>query len=159
MRIALYEPDIPQNTGTVLRTAACLGIGVDIIEPCGFVWDEKRLRRAGMDYLDSVDMIRHASWQKYLEQRQVNQESGRMVLLTTKGSVPYAAFAFQSGDTILLGRESAGVPGSVHDSADARIRIPMAAGMRSLNVAVSAGVVMGEALRQLNAYPQEETKE
>ncbi|NQV43802.1 MAG: tRNA (cytidine(34)-2'-O)-methyltransferase [Rhodospirillales bacterium] len=159
MRIALYEPDIPQNTGTVLRTAACLGIGVDIIEPCGFVLDEKRLRRAGMDYLDSVDMIRHASWQKYLEQRQVNQESGRMVLLTTKGSVPYAAFAFQSGDTILLGRESAGVPGSVHDSADARIRIPMAAGMRSLNVAVSAGVVMGEALRQLNAYPQEETKE
>ncbi|NQV46036.1 MAG: tRNA (cytidine(34)-2'-O)-methyltransferase [Rhodospirillales bacterium] len=159
MRIALYEPDIPQNTGAVLRTAACFGIGVDIIEPCGFVWDEKRLRRAGMDYLDSVDMVRHASWQKYLEQRQANQESGRMVLLTTKGSVSYAAFTFQSGDTILLGRESAGVPDSVHDSADARIRIPMAAGMRSLNVAVSAGVVMSEALRQLNAYPQEETKE
>lgn len=159
MRIALYEPDIPQNTGTVLRTAACFEIGVDIIEPCGFVWDEKRLRRAGMDYLDTVDMVRHASWQKYLEQRQANQESGRMVLLTTKGSVPYAAFAFQPADTILLGRESAGVPDSVHDCVDARIRIPMAAGMRSLNVAVSAGVVMGEALRQLHAYPQEETKE
>jgi len=157
MRIALYEPDIPQNTGTVLRTAACFGIGVDIIEPCGFVWDEKRLRRAGMDYLDSVDMIRHASWGKFQEQRQSRAESGRLVLLTTKGSVPYASFGFQTGDTILLGRESAGVPDSVHGCADARIRIPMAAGMRSLNVAVSAGVVMAEALRQLNAFPSEET--
>ncbi len=156
MRIALYEPDIPQNAGTVLRTAACFGIGVDVIEPCGFVWDEKRLRRAGMDYLDGVDVARHSSWRQYYKERKAQTAPGRLVLLTTKGSVPYAAFAFLADDTILLGRESAGVPDTVHDAVDARIRIPMVAGMRSLNVAVSAGLVIGEALRQLNGYPYEE---
>ncbi len=156
MRIALYEPDIPQNAGTVLRTAACFGIGVDVIEPCGFVWDEKRLRRAGMDYLDGVDMVRHSSWRQYHEDHQAQTAPGRLVLMTTKGSVPYAAFTFLADDTIVLGRESAGVPDIVHATVDARIRIPMATGMRSLNVAVSAGLVVGEALRQLNAYPLEE---
>jgi len=156
MRIALYEPDIPQNAGTVLRTAACFGIGVDIIEPCGFVWDEKRLRRAGMDYLDGVDMIRHSSWQNYQEGCQSRAGSGRLVLLTTRGSLPYVKFTFQADDTIMLGRESAGVPDAVHDAADAGIKIPMVTGMRSLNVAVSAGLVVGEALRQLGAFPPEE---
>ena len=94
IRLALYEPDIPQNTGSILRTAACLGVGVDIIEPCGFVWDEKRMRRAGMDYLDKVDLKRHASWQDF----QSNHTEGRIVLLTTKGAVPHTEFAYQAGD-------------------------------------------------------------
>jgi len=153
IRIALFEPDIPQNAGTVLRTAACFDIGVDVIEPCGFVWNEKRLRRSGMDYLHSVDMVRHPSWQKFQQDRNM---AGRLILLTTRASVPYAAFSFRNGDTILLGRESAGVPEEVHESVDARILIPMARGMRSLNVAVSAGMVAGEALRQLNAFPKEQ---
>lgn len=156
MRIALYEPDIPQNAGSVLRTAACFAVAVDIIEPCGFVWDEKRLHRAGMDYLDGVDMVRHSSWQQYYEGQQAENTSGRLVLLTTKGAVPYAGFVFHADDTIVLGRESAGVPDAVHSAADARIRIPMAIGMRSLNVAVAAALVIGEALRQLDAFPSEE---
>jgi len=155
MRIALYEPDIPQNAGSVLRTAACFAIAVDVIEPCGFVWDEKRLRRAGMDYLDGVDMMRHLSWWQFLENHQMQKTPGRLVLLTTKGPMPYADFKFLADDTIVLGRESAGVPDAVHKIADARIRIPMATGMRSFNVAVSAGLVVGEALRQLNDFPQD----
>ncbi len=149
IRLALYEPDIPQNTGTILRTAACLGVGVDIIEPCGFVWDEKRMRRSGMDYLDRVDIIRHPSWQEYHHSNQ-----GRLVLLTTQGAVAYTEFSYQDGDTLLLGRESAGVPEEVHNAADARIIVPVAQGMRSLNVAVTAGVVLGEALRQTGGFPK-----
>ncbi len=152
MRIALYEPDIPQNTGTVLRTAACFGLGTDIIEPCGFVWDQKKLRRAGMDYLESVDLVRHSSWRAF----QDDKMSGRLVLLTTKASVPYTDFQFREDDILIVGRESAGVPEAVHECVDARIRVPMASGMRSLNVAVSAGIVLGEALRQLAAFPKEE---
>jgi tRNA (cytidine/uridine-2'-O-)-methyltransferase len=149
IRIALFEPDIPQNTGTILRTAACLGVGVDIIEPCGFVWDEKRMRRSGMDYLDSVEITRHQSWNDF----QAGTKDNRIILLTMQGAVPYTEFSYQNGDILLLGRESAGVPDDVHQSADARIIVPVAKGMRSLNVAVTAGIVVGEVLRQTDGFP------
>jgi tRNA (cytidine/uridine-2'-O-)-methyltransferase len=154
IRLALYEPDIPQNTGTVLRLAACMSVGVDVIEPCGFVWDEKKMRRSGMDYLDHVDLTRHSSWASF---HGANQH--RIVLLSTKAEHSHIDFSFQVGDVLLLGRESAGVPDHVHEAASARIRIPMAPTMRSINVAVSAAMVLGEALRQLDAYPEEETVE
>jgi len=146
MRLALYQPDIPQNTGAMLRLAACLGVSVDIIEPCGFLLDDRRLRRAGMDYLDSVEIARHLSWERFAEARA--RDSGRLVLLTTAGEVPYCDFRFRAGDTLLLGRESAGVPAAVHGAVDARLVIPMQNGMRSLNVALAAAMALGEALRQ-----------
>ncbi|EKV26614.1 tRNA (cytosine34-2'-O-)-methyltransferase [Caenispirillum salinarum AK4] len=153
MRIALYQPDIPQNTGTILRLCACLGVGCDIIEPCGFLFDDRRMRRAGMDYMAQVDMIRHASWRRFLDSRPTRPGGeGRLVLLTTRASVPYTDFAFRADDTLLLGRESAGVPDEVHDLADARVVVPMAEGARSLNVAVSAAMVVGEALRQTGGF-------
>ena len=148
LRLALYEPDIPQNTGAILRLGACLGVAVDIIEPCGFVLDDRRLRRAGMDYLDRVAMSRHASWQAFRRGR-----AGRLVLLTTRGEDRLPGFRFRNGDTILLGRESAGVPEPVHDAADARVVIPMTEGARSLNVALAATLALGEALRQTEQFP------
>lgn len=148
MRLALYQPDIPQNAGAALRLAACLGVGVDIIEPCGFVWSEPKMRRAGMDYLDNVDLQRHSGWAAYTE-----QAVGRIVLLTTTAADRFDRFQFQSGDTLLLGRESAGVPDAVHDAVDARIRIPMMPGMRSLNVVNAAAIVLGEGLRQTKGFP------
>lgn len=152
MRIALFQPDIPQNTGTILRLAACTGIAADIIEPCGFVWSSARLRRAGMDYLDGVTVVRHASWDAY------NIASrGRLVLLTTKGITAYTDFAFRQDDTLLLGSESAGVPDPVHEIADARLRIPMAPAARSLNIALAAAMVLGEALRQTGGFPRPQT--
>ncbi|MBI3453264.1 MAG: tRNA (cytidine(34)-2'-O)-methyltransferase [Rhodospirillales bacterium] len=151
MRLALFEPDIPQNTGAMLRLAACLGVGVDLIEPCGFVWSDRRLRRAGMDYLAGVELARHASWPAY---REAQAGRGRLVLLTTAGDTPYADFAFRADDTLMVGRESAGVPAAVHAAADARLVIPMVAGRRSLNVALAAAIVLGEALRQTGRLPQ-----
>jgi tRNA (cytidine/uridine-2'-O-)-methyltransferase len=151
LRLALFEPDIPQNTGAILRLAACLGAGVDVIGPCGFVWSDRRLRRAGMDYLDQVDLRRHDSWAAYAEARR--SSGGRLVLLTTAGDVAYTDFAFTDGDTLLLGRESGGVPDIVHTAADARLVVPMRPGLRSLNVALAAAIVLGEALRQLDALP------
>ncbi len=148
MRLALYQPDIPQNTGAILRLAACAAVGVDIIEPCGFVWSETRMRRAGMDYLDRVDVVRHRSWRRFRETC-----GHRLVLLTTSGATPYAAFEFEARDVLLLGRESAGVPREVHDVVDARLTIPMASGLRSLNVALAAAMVLGEALRQTDGFP------
>jgi len=148
MRLALYQPDIPQNTGAVLRLAACFGVGVDIIEPCGFVLDDKRLKRVGMDYLNAVDLTRHTSWTRFLETR----EDARLVLLTTAADTAYQDFRFAAGDVLLCGRESAGVPDDVHARADARIKVPMAAGARSLNVAMAAAIVLGEALRQTEFY-------
>lgn len=148
MRVALFEPDIPQNTGTILRLAACMGLGADIIEPCGFVWSDRHLRRAGMDYLDRVDLTRHVSWEAYEAARQ-----GRLVLLTTRGDCSHTDFAFDAGDSLLLGRESAGVPDFVHETADARLRIPMQETERALNVAMAAAMVVGEALRQTNQFP------
>ncbi|MGO1118746.1 tRNA (cytidine(34)-2'-O)-methyltransferase [Rhodovibrionaceae bacterium A322] len=148
MRLALYEPDIPQNCGTLIRLAACLGVGLDIIEPCGFVLDDKRLRRAGMDYLDAADLQRHISWRAYRE-----APKGRLVLLTTKATTAYTDFAFQPQDTLLLGRESAGVPDDVHEQVDARVIVPLQPGLRSLNIAVAAAMVLGEALRQTQTFP------
>ncbi|EWY41151.1 tRNA methyltransferase [Skermanella stibiiresistens SB22] len=152
VRLALYQPDIPQNTGTMMRMAACLGVPLDIIEPCGFILDDRRLRRAGMDYMDHLDVTRHASWEKYLSNRSGGETTGaapgKIVLLTTRGSIPYLDFAFSPGDTLLMGSESSGVPDSVADAADARVRIPMRPGLRSLNVSLAAAMVLGEALRQ-----------
>ncbi len=151
MRLALFEPDIPQNTGALLRLGACLGIAVDVIEPCGFQLDDRRLRRAGMDYLERAALVRHGSWAQFLATR----AAGRLVLLTTKASVSYHRFAFRADDTLLLGRESAGVPEAVHTAADARLRIPLQPGVRSLNVALAAALVLGEALRQTDGLPRE----
>ena len=148
--LCLFEPDIPQNTGTILRLGACLGLAVEVIEPCGFVLSDQGLKRSGMDYLDRAALIRHASWDAFIEKLGAR----RLVLLTTKAAEPYTAHRFAADDAILLGRESAGVPGHVHDAAAARLTVPMAAGTRSLNVAVTAAMVAGEALRQLDGFPQ-----
>jgi len=144
VRLALYEPDIPQNVGALLRLGACLGVGVDLIEPVGFLLTDKGLKRAGMDYLKTAQLTRHDSWARF----HAGIGAGRLVLLTTRGDMAYTDFAFQPGDTLMVGRESAGVPDDVHDAADARLVIPMRAGARSLNVAQAAAMVLGEALRQ-----------
>ncbi len=145
LRLALFEPDIPQNTGALLRVAACFGVPIDLIEPFGFVADDRRIRRAALDYAASATICRHASWAAFLAQR---DPVSRLVLLTTHGSMPLHRFAFAAGDTLLLGRESAGVPDFVHRRADARVRIPMRDGARSLNVAIAGAVALAEALRQ-----------
>ncbi len=149
MRLVLFEPDIPQNAGTLMRLAAGLGVALDLIEPCGFVLDDRKLRRAGMDYLDQLAMTRHDSWAAYARA----PHAGRLVLLTTRGAIPYTDFAFAADDRIMVGRESAGVPDEVHDAADARLVIPLKPPARSLNVALSAAMVLGEALRQTAAFP------
>jgi tRNA (cytidine/uridine-2'-O-)-methyltransferase len=146
MRLALYQPDIPQNTGTILRTAACLGTPVDIVGPAGFELSERALRRAGLDYLAHVELQRHASFDAFEVARGARRS--RLVLLTTQATAVYTKFAFGPDDTLMLGRESAGVPARVHAIADARLLVPMRAGMRSLNMAVAAAMVLGEALRQ-----------
>ena len=151
IRIALYQPDIPQNTGALLRLGACLGTPVDIIGPCGFVLTDRGLRRAGMDYLDMAVMQRHDSWVTFLDHLAARQ--GRLILLTTRATQAYSEFRFAPGDTLLLGRESAGAPDDVHARADARLRIPMLKGRRSLNMALCAAMVLGEALRQVNGFP------
>jgi tRNA (cytidine/uridine-2'-O-)-methyltransferase len=149
MRLALFEPDIPQNAGTLLRMGACLDVGVDIIEPCGFLLTDRGLKRAGMDYLELAALRRHSSWDRF----QADRGPGRLILLTTKAAQPHAGFVFAPDDTLLVGRESAGVPNAVHDAADARLVIPMRTGARSLNVALAAAMVLGEALRQCNLFP------
>lgn len=151
MRLALYQPDIPQNTGTILRLAACLGVPVDVILPTGFDLSDRALRRAGLDYLAHVALTRHASWEAFEDQRRA--VGGRLVLLTSHGAASHIDFAFAPSDTLLLGRESAGVPDDVHRAADARIRVPMQPGLRSLNIAVAAALVLGEALRQTGGFP------
>ncbi len=155
MRLALYQPDIPQNAGNLLRTAACLDVAVDIIEPCGFVLDDRGFRRAGLDYLAVVALTRHVSWDDFMARRRASAAPGRLILLTTKASTPYTRFAFRADACLLLGRESAGAPDAVHAAADARVVIPMAAGRRSLNVAVAGAVVLAEALRQTDGRPGE----
>jgi len=146
MRLALYQPDIAQNAASLIRLGACLGVAVDIIEPCGFLFTDKGFRRAGMDYLELASVTRHASWQAF-------QPAGRLILLTTKATAAYTEFAFAPDDVILLGRESAGVPQDVHDAADARLRILLRDGLRSINVAQAAAMVLGEALRQTDGFP------
>jgi tRNA (cytidine/uridine-2'-O-)-methyltransferase len=146
MRIALYQPDIPQNTGTILRLCACLGVEAHIIAPAGFPTSDRAFRRAGMDYLDTVALVRHSSWQTFEAWRQA--AGHRLVLFTTAATVSYLDYVFRSDDVLLFGRESAGVPGEVHAAADARLLIPMRPGLRSLNVAVAAAMAAGETLRQ-----------
>lgn len=150
MRLAVFQPDIPQNTGTMLRMAACIGVGVDLIGPAGFDMSDRALRRAGLDYLGHVALTRHTSFEAFNAARLA--AGARFVLLTTSGNQPYTDFAFQPSDVLLVGRESAGVPMDVHDAADARIIVPMKVGMRSLNVAVAAAMVLGEALRQTGQF-------
>jgi len=146
MRIALYEPDIPQNTGTILRLCACLGIAADIIEPAGFPTSDRAFRRAGMDYLDAVTVSRHRSWREFESWRRGAHP--RLVLFTTAACISYLDYRYHADDILLFGRESAGVPEEVHAAADARLVIPMRSGLRSLNVAVAAAMAAGEALRQ-----------
>ena len=148
MRIALFEPDIPQNTGNVFRLGACLGIPVDIIEPAGFIIEDKRLKRVSMDYYDFLKLKKHLSWKNFYEWSQKN--SYRLILLTTKSQKSYFDYKFKANDIILFGRESAGVPDYVHSSVDERLTIPMIKGPRSINLSSSVAIVAGEMLRQLN---------
>ena len=151
-RLAIYQPDIPQNTGTILRLAACLGVPVEIIEPAAFDVSDRNLRRSGMDYLHHATIARHISWRAFEAWRR--EGAGRLVLATTRGATPYADFIYEPADIILVGRESAGGPDEVHSAADARIVVPMRPGMRSLNVAVTAAMILGEALRQTGSFPK-----
>jgi tRNA (cytidine/uridine-2'-O-)-methyltransferase len=150
MRIALLEPDIPQNTGTILRLCACFGVEAHLIEPSGFPITDRAFRRAGLDYLDQVSITRHTSWQAFEAWRR--REGLRLVLFTTKGAVSYLDHAYGPGDILLFGRESAGAPDAVHAAADARLKIPMRAGLRSINVAMAAAMALGEAMRQTGGF-------
>ncbi len=145
MHLAIYEPDIPQNTGTILRLCACLGLIAHIVEPAGFPISDRAFRRAGMDYLDAVAIVRHRSWRDFEAWR--HGERRRLILFTTSAPMSYFKFRFSASDVLLFGRESAGVPPHVHAAADARLVIPMQPGRRSLNVAVAAAMAVGEALR------------
>jgi tRNA (cytidine/uridine-2'-O-)-methyltransferase len=150
LRLALYEPDIPQNTGALLRLAACLGVEVDLIEPCGFLFDDRRLKRASLDYAATLQVRRHVSWASFLADR---DPRSRLILMTTAGPVAFHQFAFAADDTILLGRESAGVPEHVHECAAARVVIPLRPPARSLNVALAGAIALAEALRQTKLFP------
>ncbi len=149
MRLALYQPDMPPNLGTLCRLGACLGIPLDLIEPCGFPFSDRDFRRAALDYLAGTALTRHGSWDQFAAAR----PAGRLILLTTKADLVYTDFRFRPDDVLLVGRESAGVPDFVHAAADARIRVPMRLGFRSLNVAIAAAMVLGEALRQSGLFP------
>jgi tRNA (cytidine/uridine-2'-O-)-methyltransferase len=149
LRIALFEPDIPQNAAALIRLAACLGVPVDVIEPCGFLFSDAGFRRAGLDYVERAEIVRHGSWEAFR-----TALPGRTVLLTTSATLAHTAFAFARSDTLLLGRESAGVPEFVHEAADARVRIPLKPGLRSLNVAQAGAMVLGEALRQIKGFSE-----
>ena len=148
MRLALYQPDIPQNLGAAIRLAACLGVALDVIEPCGFPVDDRRIRRVSMDYFDRARVRRHASWEGFRRDR----GRGRLLLFTTAGTCRFPDLAFAADDTLLFGRESAGVPPEVQGAADLSVRVPMADGLRSLNVAQTAALVLGEALRQTGGF-------
>ena len=149
MRLALFEPDIPQNLGAFIRLSACLAVPLHVIEPCGFPVDDKRIRRASMDYYDLAAIVRHASWNAFRRDR----PAGRLVLLTTKADRTFPDVSFLPDDILLLGRESAGVPDYVHEAAGARVAVPMRPGLRSLNVAMAGAMVLGEALRQTKGFP------
>jgi tRNA (cytidine/uridine-2'-O-)-methyltransferase len=155
MQIALFQPDIPQNTGTILRLCACLGVAAHIIEPAGFPVSDRHFRRAGMDYLDQVTITRHDSWSKFQQWRK--DGANRLVLFTTKAARSYLDYRFEAADILLFGRESAGVPDEVAAAADARVVIPIRPGLRSLNVAMASAMALGEALRQTGAGIQETT--
>jgi tRNA (cytidine/uridine-2'-O-)-methyltransferase len=150
MRLALFQPDIPQNLGAAIRLTACVAIPLDIVQPCAFPLSDKSLKRAALDYGPAALIHLHASWSDFLSHPA--RAAGRLVLFTTQASQPYHRFSFQSGDTLLMGSESAGVPPDVHRAADARLHIPLAAGLRSLNVIVAAAMGLGEALRQTDGF-------
>ena len=145
LKIALYQPDIPQNVGAAIRLTACLGLGLDIIEPCGFPFNDRKIKQAAMDYMTLVNYTRHGSWDSF---QQAHQGS-RVILMTTKASVPYTDFTFEAGDILLAGRESAGVPDEVHEAVDGRVVIPMYGEARSLNIINATAMIAGEALRQV----------
>ena len=151
VKIALYQPDIAANVGAVLRLGACLGVAVEVIEPCGFPFDMRLIRRVALDYIDHVEFQRHVSWAVF--QAAPERGESRLILLSTKGDMRYDKFTFQPGDTLLFGRESAGVPPEVSAATDAVVRVPMAPGMRSLNVASACAMVLGEVLRQTDLLP------
>ena len=151
MRLALFQPDIPQNLGGALRLGACLGAPVDVVEPCGFPMSDSRLRRAAMDYAEAAESILHPSWSAFLQSPQ--RRSGRLVLFTTSGATPLHDFLFAPDDILLFGRESAGAPPEVHAEAEARVVIPLAAGARSLNLVTAAAIGLAEALRQTGLGP------
>jgi tRNA (cytidine/uridine-2'-O-)-methyltransferase len=151
LALALYQPDIPQNAGTMLRACACLGVEAAIVEPAGFPVSDRHFRRAGMDYLDQLSIARHASFAAFERWRAAQAPTRRLVLLTTSGETSLWDFAFSPGDVLMVGRESAGAPETVHHAADARIVVPLRQGLRSLNVAVAASMALGEAIRQLRA--------
>lgn len=142
--LALFQPDIPQNVGAAIRLCACLNMELMIIEPCSFPWDEKKIRQSALDYMTKINLKRFSSWQSFLEQTQKR----RMILMTTKAAIPYTDFVFQSGDILIAGRESSGAPDYVHEKADGRVVIPMAGGLRSLNIINASAMIAGEALRQ-----------
>ena len=148
MRIALYQPDIPQNTGNIFRLGACLGVSVDIIEPTGFIFDDKRFKRSAMDYLDHIDYKRHIDWQHFYDWKKEN--NFRLILMTTKSQESLYNFKFNPSDILLFGRESAGVPKNIHNIVDHRLKIPMKGGVRSINLSSSVALVLGEGLRQTN---------
>ena len=148
LKIALFQPDIAGNVGTIMRTCACLGVELHIIEPCGFVFDLQKIRKAALDYIDFVQLFRHNSFDDFYQQQIIHNPQNRLILLTTKSSESYTNFIFEENDILLLGRESAGVPNDVAARANARIKIMMQEQMRSLNVAISASMVLGEAIRQ-----------
>ncbi len=150
MRLALYQPDIPQNTGTLMRLCVCLGVAMDIIEPCGFLLSDKNLKRAGMDYIERLDLTRHNDWIAFCQA----QSQRRLVLLTTKTDQSFLDFKFSKDDVLIAGRESAGVPDDVHNAVTSRVTVPMVEGIRSLNVAVASSIVLSEALRQCGLYPK-----
>ncbi len=149
MRLALFQPDQAGNVGTILRLAACLGVPVDIVEPCGFTWSDRALKRAGMDYAEVANVTRHIDWNAFEATL-----TGRLALFTTRGALRLPEARFENGDTLLFGSESAGVPAQVHERADLRVRIPQVAGTRSLNIAVAGGIALAEALRQVEGWPE-----
>lgn len=148
MRLCLYQPEIPQNTGTLLRLAACVGVGIDIVGPCGFILSDRKLRRSGMDYMDQVDVKIYSSWEKFL----VEKSNGRLISLVPKASTSYIDFDFLPWDILVLGQEGNGLPQEVIDQTDHQVRIPMQPGFRSLNVAIAGAMVLGEALRQTQQF-------
>jgi tRNA (cytidine/uridine-2'-O-)-methyltransferase len=150
MRIAAFQPDIPQNLGALMRISVCFGMPLDVIEPCGFPFSSKAVKKAAMDYAADADITAHSNWEQFQANRASQQTVGRLILLTTKAAKPCWSIDFHPNDTLLLGRESAGAPPEVHEAADARILIPMPGGGRSLNIAVSAGIVVAEATRQMS---------
>ena len=150
MRIALYQPDIPQNTGNILRLAACLGLSVDIIEPTGYIFDDKRFKRSSMDYINHVDYKKYIDWDSFYKWSK--EQHFRLILLTTKSQKKYYEYQYKNNDILLFGRESAGVPKKIHQCVNERLLIPMQKGLRSLNVSSAASMIAGEAIRQLNSY-------